>query len=228
MIICMHRNIVALIFLPLLAAVSTNAWAAELAEGAVEVQEYQAPRWGVAFKVGRFEPDLDRYKEFYGGDAVTYFSLEGAVRLTNWLELGLEGGYSKDEGTGFLPSAGIPGGSVDYTVMPAQLFLNFRYEQSGSQWLVPYAGAGLAVAWYKQDIDQQPTVEGRTDLGYGARAGVELLLNHLDRRGAEYLRNGRRLKTYLFVEGQVYSAKIDGIDVGGNLYLLGLRFDFDG
>jgi len=41
------------------------------------------------------------------------------------------------------------------------------------------------------------------------------------------LRGDRRLKSYLFLEGQYFSTKVDGIDLGGEILLLGLRMEFD-
>jgi len=189
---------------------------------------FRAPRWAMEIKGGQFKPDLDLYKDFYGSDKTTYWALNGAFRFNNWLELGAELGYSNDKGVGLLPNNGQLGGQVRYTLVPAQVFVNFRYDASPRQLFVPYAGIGLVTAWYRQKIDQQDDREGRTDLGGAARAGVQLLLNRLDRRGADTVRGDRRLRTWLFAEAQVFSAEIDNIDLGGELFLVGLRFEFDG
>jgi hypothetical protein len=93
--------------------------------------------------------------------------------------------------------------------------------------LVPYAGIGIVSAWYKQKIDQQSDREGRSDIGGSARAGIQLQLTNLDPSAARIRSGNQRLKTYVFLEGQVFSTKVDGIDLGGEVYLLGLRFEFD-
>jgi opacity protein-like surface antigen len=190
-------------------------------------EKYAAPHWALEFKGGKFKPDLELYEEFYGDDDNTMWAITGAYRFTNWLELGAELGYAKDKGVGFLPNAGAQGGEVEYTLMPFQVFLNFRYDRSLNQLFVPYAGIGIATAWYKQDIDEQSGREGRSDAGPAARVGVQWLLNRADKRGATYVRGDRRMRTFLFLEGQVFKTEVDDIDLGGEAYFLGLRFEWD-
>jgi outer membrane protein W len=188
---------------------------------------YAAPAWALEFKAGKFTPDLDEYKEFYGSDDTNYYGIASAYKFTNWLELGMELGLTRDKGTGFLPIAGIPGGDVTYTLLPLQVFLNLRYHTHHDQLFIPYAGVGAATAWYKQEIEEQSDVSGRSDIGGAARLGIELRLNGFDRRGADFVTGDRRLNTYFFVEGQYFSTKVDDIDLGGKSILVGLRFDFD-
>ena len=195
---------------------------------AAESDTYKAPRWAFEFKGGQFKPDLEFYEDFYGSDKNTYFAIGGAYRFTNWLELGAEVGYSKDKGQGLLPNNGQLGGQVEYTLVPLTVFLNFRYDRTPNQLFVPYAGVGLATAWYRQKIDNQSDREGRSDVGGAARAGLQLLLNRIDTRGAATVSGGdRRFKAFLFLEGQVFKAEVDDIDLGGEIYLLGLRCEFD-
>lgn len=193
----------------------------------LEKDSYRAPRWAFEFKGGKYKPDLEEYATFYGDDKNTIWAIAGAYRFTNWLELGAELAYANDEGVGVLPNNGILGGQVDYSLMPFQLFLNFRYDQSANQLFVPYAGVGIATAWYKQKIDQQPDREGRADIGGAARVGLQVQITNSDRHGATYLHGNRRLQSYLFLEGQVFSTEVDNIDLGGEIYLLGLRLEFD-
>ena len=212
-----------------LLSVSAVTWSADQAvvDAKEETAEYAAPRWSLEFKGGKYKPDLELYKEFYGSDTNTFLAIGGAWRVNNWFELGGELGYSKDRGVGLLPNSGETGGNVKYTLMPLQLFANFRYDRSLNQLFVPYAGIGLVTAWYRQEIDQQPDRKGRTDVGGSARVGLQLLLNRLDKSSAQYLRGDRRLRSYLFLEGQYFSTKVDGIDLGGEILLLGLRMEFD-
>jgi opacity protein-like surface antigen len=212
-----------------LLAVFMPAWSADevAADQNITTTGYMAPRWALEFKGGRYKPDLERYEEFYGSDTNTFLAIGGAWRVNNWFELGGELGYSKDRGVGLLANSGETGGNVKYTLMPLQLFANFRYDRSLNQLFVPYAGIGLVTAWYRQEIDQQPDRKGRTDVGGSARVGLQLLLNRLDKGSAQYLRGDRRLRSYLFLEGQYFSTKVDGIDLGGEVFLLGLRMEFD-
>jgi opacity protein-like surface antigen len=190
-------------------------------------EQRQAPHWGIELKGGSFRPDSDDYKKFYGSSSRTYFALGYGFRFNNWLELSSELGYSKDTGEGELPSAGATGGRVEYTLVPLQVFLNLRYDVTPDQLFVPFLGVGLATTWYKQDIDQQGNRDGRSDIGTAVRAGIQLSLNRLDPGGARYVSADKRLKSYIFIEGQYSSTEIDDIELGGNTYLLGLRFEFD-
>ena len=203
------------------------AQAADNAGKQAQIRPYVAPHWVFEFKGGLYYPDLNDYETYYGDDNSTIWALAGAYKITNWLEVGAELGYTNAEGVGSLPNNGILGGDVDYTLMPLQIFLNLQYEASADQLFVPYAGVGIATAWYKQEISQQSDVTGRSDVGGAARVGVRLQITNSDRRGANYLSGDRRLQTYVFLEGQIFSTEVDGVDLGGENYLLGLRLEFD-
>jgi len=199
-----------------------------LAGGQVNAQERStvAP-WVFEFKGGKFAPDLDRYKEFYGSDTTTYFATTIAWRPSDWYEIGGELGYMRDSGVGFLTASQALGGNVKYTLIPAHLYVSVFGRFVPRQWVVPYAGIGATMAWYRQDIEAQSNRSGRTDLGYNARAGLQLLLNGLDRDTAKRAAQGGLINTYLFLEAQYFSTKADGYDLGGVTYLLGLRLEFD-
>jgi hypothetical protein len=111
--------------------------------------------------------------------------------------------------------------------MPAHIFVNFRGEFSEPQILVPYGGVGLTSAYYKQEIASQGDKSGRTDLGYNARFGVELNLNRLDARSVKRGRDQSLTRSYLYLEAQYFSTEVDGVDLGGIAYMLGLRLEFD-
>jgi opacity protein-like surface antigen len=191
------------------------------------VQAKDAPSWALEFKGGRFNPDLELYETFYDRDYSYYFGVSGGYRFTDWLELGLELGYTQNDGTGLLPNAGTLGGDVRYILVPVQAYLNLRYDVKPNQRFVPYIGIGVATAWYRQEIDAQPDREGRADFGGAARAGIQVLLSGLDPHGADYVFGDHRLKTYAFLEGQYFSSKINDIDLGGQIYTVGMRFEFD-
>lgn len=211
----------------LLTLLLLSAGAAIASDNEVNESRYKAPRWSLELKGGRFEPDLELYETFYGSDKSTYWAVDAAYRFASWVELGAELGYSNDKGQGFLPNNGQLGGQVEYTLVPLTVYVNLRYDRSPDQLFVPYIGAGLVTAWYRQRIDSQSDREGRTDVGAAARAGVQLLLNRIDQRGAASLNGSRRFKAFLFLEAQTFTAEIDDIDLGGDVYLLGLRFEFD-
>jgi len=182
--------------------------------------------WMFEIKGGFFEPDLPEYQQFYGDDRNAYFASAFGYQFRRWLELGGEIGFTNDSGTGMQPGNGQPGGAVKYTLVPAHLFVNFIGKTSADQLFVPYAGGGLTMAYYQQEIDLQPDRDGRTDLGYNARIGLQLLTNRLDPRTAARVSPAGGFQTYLFVEAQWFSAEVDTTDLGGFVYLLGLRFEW--
>ena len=187
----------------------------------------QSPRWMLELKGGQYEPDLDDYDTFYGSDHTTFGALALAYRLNRWVEFGGELGYFEDEGVGQLPRNELLDGSTTYNLMPVQAFVNVRGEFWEDQLFVPYAGAGLAMAFYKQEIDDQSDRDGNTDLGYSVRAGVALSFNRLDPGAVRAAAGSPLKKTYAFLEAQQISAEQDDIDLGGIVYMLGLRFEFD-
>jgi hypothetical protein len=183
--------------------------------------------WLLEFKVGKFEPDLDLYQDFYGDKSDLYISGVFGRRFKPWLDLAGELGYFHDTGVGFQASNGVPGGQVKYKLIPATVFVNFRGEFSEPQILVPYGGVGLTSAWYTQKIEGQGDKSGRTDLGYNARFGVELNLNRLDAGAARRGRDKSLTRSYLYLEAQYFSTEVDGVDLGGVAYMLGLRMELD-
>jgi hypothetical protein len=188
-------------------------------------QSVAAP-WAFEIKGGEFKPDLERYEEFYGSDTTTYLAATVAYRPSDWWEIGGELGYMHDSGVGILAGNQTLGGSVRYKLVPVSLYVSAFGKFVPDQWVVPYAGIGVTTAWYKQSIDAQPNRSGRTDLGYNAKAGLQLLLNGIDKNTAQRAAQGGLINTYLFIEGQYFSTKVDGIDLGGLTYLLGLRLEF--
>ena len=124
---------------------------------------------------------------------------------------------------GVQPANSQLAGSVSYTLLPAHLYVNLLGKKDDKQLFVPYAGLGLTTAYYRQEIESQSNRDGRTDLGYNARVGVQLLLDPLDPRSQ--LANGR-VQTYLTLEVQWFTTEVDNTDLGGVTYLLGLRFEW--
>jgi len=182
--------------------------------------------WVFELKGGLFEPDLPLYKEFYGGDDNGYVAVAFGYQFRRWLEMGGEIGYSRDSGVGVQPANSQLAGSVKYTLVPAHLYVNLLGKKDDTQLFVPYAGLGLTTAYYRQEIESQSNRDGRTDLGYNARVGVQLLLDRLDPGSARSLSANGRVQTYLTLEAQWFTTEVDNTDLGGVTYLLGLRFEW--
>jgi hypothetical protein len=184
--------------------------------------------WAFELKFGVFEPDLPLYETFYGNSSVQYLAAAFAYQFKDWLELGGELGYMRDSGQGLQISNNQLGGHVKYTLVPAHVFVNFLGRFNETQLFIPYAGAGLTTAFYKQDVESQPNRAGRTDLGFNARVGVQLSLDALVKSTARPVNSSVWFNSYLFLEAQWFTTEVDQQDLGGVAYLGGLRLEFGG
>jgi len=184
------------------------------------------PRWSFEFKGGRFHPQLPDWKRYYGSDSMNHFAMALGFMPLRALELGAELGYAYDEGQGLLPSSGALGGDVTYTLVPAHVYILLRGAFMEGQWMIPYAGGGWSRAYYKQEVMAQQEHKGHAD-GWNARAGLQLLLNPLDPGSAKDIKKAYGIDyTYLTLEVQKFSATIDGMELGGKSYLLGVRIEY--
>jgi hypothetical protein len=199
-----------------------------LATGVVGAAEdlSTSPRWSFEFKGGRFQPALSDWDRYYGSDAMRQYVAALGYMPLRALQLAGELGYSHDHGQGTLPTSGALGGEVNYTLMPVHVYALVRGVFTKGQWLVPYVGGGWTYLYYDQEVVNQQESKGHAD-GWNARAGLQLLLNPLDPNSAEDIRHSLGVQyTYLTLEVQKFSAKVDGTDLGGKSYLLGLRLEY--
>ncbi len=180
-----------------------------------------SPRWMLELKVGRFDPELEGYQRFYGDDETRYWSVEVAYRFRRWLEVGGGLAHMRDKGVGLFSISGGLGAEVTYSLMPMHAFVNFRGEFNQDQLFVPYVGIGVTRSYYQQKIELQPDRTGTSDLGVIVRVGLQLSLLRL---GAE---PGNEVKrSFLFIEAQRFTTEVDDVDLGGDVFLLGFRFEF--
>jgi hypothetical protein len=204
----------------------TGASALTVVASAQQATTLTSPRWAYEIRGGEFEPDLERFADFYGDPDDGYFSLGISYRFLDWLELGGEVGQMRDTGTGVLSSTLEPGGSVRYRLRPVHIYTKFIYQRDRQQRFVPFLGLGVAVAGYKQEVDQQPDIDGRTDTGYSARLGLRTLLRS---HGPVQSRTDSSpyWRAYLVLEVQSLTAEIEDVDLGGQVLELGFRMEFD-
>lgn len=186
-----------------------------------------SPRWMYSITGGYTYPDLDDYDLFYGDDRVTSYAVSGGFRMRDWLEISGRIGLRQDEGLGRTAEGDVIPDAVELTVVPLHLFADFIWERSGKR-LVPYAGLGLGGAWYRQAIEFQPDVDGRTDIGGLARTGVRWrFMSNGSRETA--MRPGGVMFTrgFMLFEAEYFDADADGIELGGVTYHIGVRFEFE-
>ena len=198
-----------------------------LAARGVRAQEaaVESPRWTYELRGAYFEPDLEQFATFYGDDTDSLLGIAGTYRLRDWLELGGEYGWMEETGVGLLTETGTLGGTVELRLNPAHVFANYIFQRAIDQRVVPYVGAGLMVMRYEQKVDFQDDIEGRTDAGWSARAGVRFLIKTHEptRRSA----GDPYWRALAFVEAQHMSAEVDDVDLGGNAVVIGFRMEFD-
>jgi hypothetical protein len=193
-------------------------------------QPVEQPHWSLELKGGLFYPALSDWKQFYGSDKTDEYDLAFAYKFTRGLEAGIEGGYSRSGGQGFAPMHNVDAGHVVYNLYPVNVFILYRGILDEDQWLVPYIGGGFTRMYYQEKVDFQGSTKGHAD-GYHARAGLQFLLDGLDRDAANsfYLDDGV-YHTYFFIEARYCRATIDtstgSLNLGGKSYLAGLLFEF--
>jgi len=192
-----------------------------------EAPATSSPRWMYEIKGGYFYPELDDYEAFYGDDRDTAFAVSGAYRLRDWLEVGVEIGYTRDRGEGRTSDGEAVPDAVKQELWPLRVFADFIFDQPDRRF-VPYAGLGLGWVLYRQEVELQPGRDGRTDAGAFGRAGVRWrFASSGDRSAASRGRDAMFTRSYAFVEAQRFTAEIDDVDLGGTAYLLGVRFEFE-
>ncbi|HEY3488095.1 MAG TPA: hypothetical protein VGL10_08515 [Gammaproteobacteria bacterium] len=185
----------------------------------------QEPHWTLEIKVSEFEPELEEWETFYGEDRADQISFAVARKFLRWAEVGAEIGYIDDEGVGQLPINDTLGGEVTFNMFPLHLYVLGRGIFFEDQWVIPYVGAGMTRAYYRQAIENQGSVRGKAD-GDHVRAGVQILLDWLDEGSAAGFEEESVENSYLVIEALSFSAEVDGIELGGDSMQVGLVFEF--
>lgn len=183
------------------------------------------PSWSLEIKSGRFEPELAEWATFYGDDDTSQLGFALAYKFLRWAEAGLAIDVVHDEGVGTLPLNGILGGEVDFHMYPAHLYVLLRGVFFENQWIVPYIGGGSTRVYYRQEINNQPSVRGKAD-GDHVRFGLQILLDRLDQGNAAGFEEESVENTYLVIEALRFNAEIDGIELGGDSAMFGFVFEF--
>lgn len=185
------------------------------------------PAWSLETKGGRFTPDLAQWSDYYGSDYTEHLAFSLSWKLLRMLEVGMEGQRMRAVGVGVLPLNGVSGERVAYQLYPLQIGATFRAIFHEEQLVVPYLGGGWARVYYDIEIAGQDDTKGSVD-GQFLRAGLQILLDPLDRSDAANLRLYGIDNTYWFIEAEQLTArdKTADVDIGGESWLTGLLFEF--
>lgn len=220
------NQLVQLVTLILISALLINSAHAKSANK--ENVGVEKPNWTFEFKVGRFEPDIDNWETFYGNDYTHDLAGAFSYKLLQQIEFGLQGGWIRDRGQGFLPSNNIAGGRVKYQLFPLNAFVLFRGIYAPNQWFVPYIGGGFSRTYYKINIENQSNIDGAEN-GTHYRAGIQFLLNNINKKGTRNLRKSYGIiNTYFFIEVQKLKAEVDSLnlDIGGKSTMMGVLLEY--
>ncbi len=178
------------------------------------------PRWMYELGVGEFHPRLDEFGTYYGVDAATTYSLAAAYRFNGWLEAGARLAYLREDGVGAAAGSGGTGGQVRYALVPFELFASFMLPGRDRRF-VPYLGLGVATAAYDERIELQPDHKGRGGFGPAVDAGLRWRF-----ASSGGPRSGEFWRGYVFGQASRFSSRAAGYDLGGTLYTLGVRVEF--
>lgn len=183
--------------------------------------------WSIEFKGGLYYPDEDQWDRFYGKNRTGQLGMALGYKFHRRIEVGIESYFIKDSGVGYLPENDTTGGEVTINMYPVNLFLLYRAVFNEDQLVVPYVGGGWTHMFYRQKISGQDDVEGSTD-GYHFRAGLQLLLDRLDKSGSFKSAQRGINNTYLFLEVESIKAEDSATasKLGGQLYSLGVLVEF--
>ncbi|MDP8257142.1 MAG: MXAN_2562 family outer membrane beta-barrel protein [Candidatus Alcyoniella australis] len=199
----MRRAALALIVLA--ALISSPALAQQLDYELSESSQH----FTLGLRVGAMFIIADEFKDIYGEEPLMAYGLSFGYKLVHHLEVIGEAGYANDRGTGVDPSGNKTGEDYRLHFAPASLGLLYRFDFAHEQVVVPYIGAGGDGAFYYEE-----RIEGgdRTDggvYGWHGVAGVQFLMDPLDRRAADNLEGDWGINdVYFVIEGR-YAALDD-------------------
>jgi len=188
--------------------------------------EKKSPTWMFEFHAGLFEPELSDWDQHYGNEKFPELGFSYAYRFLSVIDVGASIGYGKDRGTGQLLSNSAVAGSVEYQIIPIEIFALLRGRVYENQWIVPYIGGGYTRFVYRQEIVGQSKAQGSVN-GSHVRMGLQFLLDALDQTAAQGMyRRWGVLNSYLYFDYKQTTAEVNDIALGGNSYKVGVMFEF--
>lgn len=185
-------------------------------------------RWSVEMNMSLFQPEDDNWSTYYGSKRMPTLGVSFAYRLFHVVDIGASLDYGQDRGVGTLPISNIQSGTVKYSIIPIDVFALLRLKITESQWFVPYAGGGYTRFSYHQSIVGQDSVKGAVN-GYHARAGVQFLLDVLDKGAAKEMKRAYGANnSYLYFEVKRTRAEAgtQPFQIGGYSFKSGLMIEF--
>ncbi len=183
-------------------------------------------RWSMMLNYAQFEPDLIDWRSGYDDRHMPGWQMRLAYKPAPVLDVGLGLGYFSASGVGFLPLNNVSGGAVTYTVYPFDIYVSFQAKFSMEQWLVPYLGGGYTSLYYRVDIKGQADRKGKSE-GMHYNLGLRFPLNKLDADAAKRLQRDWGIESTQFIlDVKRYDVRKLGLELGGDIYSLGLLFEF--
>jgi len=215
-----HRCLVALLF-------------AAVAVSVIPVQALAVDDpWSVGTSTGYFMPAVEGWEDNYDQRGGWVPNLSAGYALSTQVSVATELSYfsasSRARGaiTGELSIE-----DQQLTLMPTTVGLEYRLRFDSAQVVAPFVGVGYRRVSYRLKVGANDAVTGGAN-GWVGRGGFDLLLNSLDPSAALGLSEDYGVAhTYFRLEAQWAIAEAPGtagadIDLGGQTFLAGLRFEF--
>ncbi|MFH1466263.1 MAG: MXAN_2562 family outer membrane beta-barrel protein [Pseudomonadota bacterium] len=219
-----------------LAVVAVAALAVAPSALAARDREHPRQHANVELRFGPYFPSSEAMQTVYGDNGRGLLQLEGGAKITRFFEADLGAGFYQDLGT--LVSVDDHAHSAEHTMITAWPFtasLGARLHFINDQFLVPTAEIGLDYWLWRENWYVNDTVGGDSsvsggELGWHWGAGVNLLLDNLDKRHAAALESHTGIHdTYLVIDWRTQTLgqwRGDGTSLfDGSMVTFGIKVD---
>ena len=174
-----------------------------------------------------FRPDLAQFSTFYGDDHQHLFRPRGNLSIARPARARRRVRLMKERGVGVLTDSGALGGSVEYRLDPSTCSRTGSFSARRRSASFRTSAPGSSSCATNRPSTCRPTIEGRTDPGWSARAGVRFQIASVGPVPRSSSTESSYWRSYMFVEAQRMSAKVDGQNLGGDVFVLGFRMEFN-
>lgn len=191
------------------------------------------PNFTGGIKVGMlWLQDKEYVQKVYGNTGVMFYSGFFSWKMIDDFELDAEIGYASALGRGVTPkNEAKTNQRYRLDMGPAQLGLIYRFNYVPEQIIVPYLGAGGNYMYYFEARVKESWHKSGGLFGYHGRAGLQVLLNNIEKRASSNLKNQYGIdNSYLFYEFQ-YNVTDNftpnkGLDLSNFTHTLGVLIEF--
>lgn len=201
-----------------------------LITSSVAVAKEQEPHFSAGIKVGMHWFIDDTVKDVYGNTGTMFFAGSFGWKIVDDFELDAELGYATTYGRGMAPNGGKTDQHYRLDEGPAQLGFLYRFNFVPEQIIVPYIGAGGNYEYYFEARVKNAWHKAGGKFGYHGRAGLQLLLDGIEKRASANMQTQYSIEnTYFVYEFQYNNTDgfgAEGIDLSNYSHTLGILLEF--